>query len=51
MIHCEDCIYFTEKFDIDDLGEELDIAFCDCAAYCCPLDVTTREDCPEFVHA
>lgn len=50
MIHCEECIYYTEKFDIDDFGDELQIDFCDCAAYCAPLDVTTRDFCPEFIH-
>lgn len=48
MIHCEDCIYFTEKFDIDDFGDEIQADFCDCSAYCAPLDVTTREDCPYY---
>lgn len=49
MIHCEECRYYTEKFDIDDWTDEF-FDFCECGAYCVPLDVTTREECPEFVH-
>jgi hypothetical protein len=48
MIHCENCRYYTEKFDIDDwTGEYFD--FCECSAYCEPIDDTNKTDCPEYI--
>lgn len=44
MIHCEDCQYYTERFDIDDFGEYFDI--CECMAYVEPIDCTDKISCP-----
>lgn len=46
MIHCENCKYYREDFDVDDFGEIFD--FCKCGLTDDLLDVTERKQCEDY---
>lgn len=46
MIHCENCRYYKEQFDIDDFGQTFD--YCKCGLTDDLLDDTERE-CADYV--
>ena len=47
MIHCENCQYYREDFDVDDNGQIFD--FCRCGVTYELLDITERESCEDYL--
>lgn len=46
-IHCENCQYYREDFDVDDNGNTFE--FCRCGITDDLLDTTERDSCKDFL--